>query len=138
MIVSKNVLISIYSKLNTTSAVTTLVTGIFNEVTQNQAYPYVAITESDLLETKWNTFGKKGKEVRVFIHIYSIAKTDMEVLTIAEAIDTALDWNSLTITSSNHIVTAFEKMELITEEEESQQIKAKHAILEYKILTTES
>ena len=115
-----------------------LITGVFNFVPQKQTYPYVVINDSDLFETKMNTFGKKGKETRIFIHVYSMYKGDSEALGIAERIDSLLDWQSLTVSSNSHIVTSFEGLQLLVEEDDSKQYKARHAILEYRVITQES
>lgn len=137
-LVSKNLMTAIYSKLTGDSTLMALITGVFNFVPQKQTYPYVVINDSDLFETKMNTFAKKGKETRIFIHVHSLYKGDSEALGIAERIDSLLDWQSLTISSNSHIVTSFEGLQLEVEEDDSKQYKARHAILEYKVITQES
>lgn len=139
MAISLNkILASVYSKLTGGATLMSKVTGIFNEVPQSQTFPFVVLNDSDLIQVKWNTFGRKGKETSLFIHVYSIAKTDKEVIAIAEEIDLLLDNVTLAITSNTNILTSFERIEIVTEEGSSQQIKTKHAILEYRIMTTES
>lgn len=133
----KNLITAINSKLTADSTLMALITGVFNFVPQKQTYPYVVINDSDFFETKFNTFARKGKEIRIFIHVYSLYKGDSEALEIADAIDSLLDWQSLTITFNDHILTAFEGLQLEVEEEDSKQYKARHAILEYRIITQE-
>lgn len=137
-LVMKSAITAIYSLLTSDVTLMALITGVFNEVPQKQTFPYVVIGNDDNNERKFNTFGKKGKETHIFIHVYSLYKGDSEALGIAERIDVLLDWTSLTISSNTHIVTSFEGLNMEREEDDSQQIKARHAILEYRIITQAS
>ena len=134
----KNIIPAIYTALTGSTTLMAKISGVFNEVPQNQNFPYVVIGDSDLTETKFNTFGRRGKDTRIYIHIHSLYKGDKEILDIADEIDVVLDWQDLTVTSNAHILTSNEGTQILREEDDSKNIKARHGIIEYRVLTQES
>jgi hypothetical protein len=138
MVATKSILTSLYSKLTSDNTLMSKISGVYNYVPQNQPFPYIVMGDSDITETKFNTFGRRGKETRIFLHIYSISKGDREVLEITEVVDTLLDWQTLSINNNTHIVTSFENLNLFTERDDKQQIKARHAVVEYRVITQEN
>jgi len=128
---------SMFSVLKNDSTLTARITGVFDFVPNNTAFPYVTIGDNDLEESKLNTFGRKGKELNIYIHIFSAYNGDKEALEIANIIDGLLDWATLTLTSHTHIVTSFEGVRIYTEEADPNINKIRHAILRYRVITQE-
>ena len=138
MVAIKNIIPSILTALTGNATLMAKISGVFNEVPKNQDFPYVVIGDSDLGESKFNTFGRRGKDTRIFIHIHSLYRGDKEVLDIADSIDLVLDDQDLTITSNLHVLTSFEGLQILKEDDDSNNFKARHGILEYRVLTQES
>jgi len=63
---------AIYTALNGDSALTTLITGVFNASPRRHDYPFVEI--GDIEGADWSTQTQFGQELQVSIHIWSDGK----------------------------------------------------------------
>jgi hypothetical protein len=89
---------AIYSALNGDAALSALVTGVYDDVPEGTAYPYVVLGE----DTGIN-FGSKtldGLEYTLTIHAWSQYRGRKEVKEIMEAIYDALHDASLSVTDA--------------------------------------
>ena len=96
---------AIYLKLNGDATLSALITGVFDHVPQNQAFPYVVLGEDTLKD--WSTFGTLGQEPTVTLHVWSRSRGKREAQDILSRIDTLLHRASLTVTGQN--VTGIER-----------------------------
>ena len=97
---------AIFAKLSGDTALMALVKGVFDDVPENQAFPYVVIGEAT--ETPSNTFGRKGKDVTCTIHIWSQAKGNTEALTILDRLNDLLDFEPLAVAGYEVIAVEYE------------------------------
>jgi hypothetical protein len=96
------VLTAVRNLLIANSALMASVTGIYNSVPQNTAFPYISIINPT--ETGFNTFGKKGKNITFAIVISTDKPSDKPIADILNAVDNILDeTTSLSVTGYNVI-----------------------------------
>tara|TARA_B100000519_G_scaffold96656_2_gene84101 strand:- start:2626 stop:3033 length:408 start_codon:yes stop_codon:yes gene_type:complete len=102
----------IYSTLNGDSNLTsTLGAGVFDEVPQNQAYPFVKIGEFSSVD--YGTKDVDGNEATVQIDIYSRYRGSKQVHDIMDRIHTLLHNASLTVSGYNLINIRFEFSDIV-------------------------
>lgn len=135
-----NVLKGLFSKLNTDATLSALITKIYvDKAPKNATYPYLVIGNNNTVESTMNTFGKKGKETRFSILVYDTSRSPIDIIAIAERVDTLLDWKSdLTISGNTHIKTAIQSSHQGYDINTSDEFEARFVILEYSIMTEES
>jgi hypothetical protein len=75
---------AVYNRLRATPAVVSAVTGIFDEVPQGQAYPYIAIGEDTVAE--WDTDTFTGFEATLTLHTWSRKAGRLECKTIMDRV----------------------------------------------------
>lgn len=103
--------------------------GVHSHIPEKPSYPYIRI--GDALESKFNTFGKVGKETDIKLYIYSTKPTDEEVLDIVDAADTLLDDVALTITGWKHVLISWESTQVVTETDN----RSRYAVVTYRVIT---
>lgn len=86
---------AVYSTLTGRPQLMALVNGVFDDVPDNQAYPYVTI--GDILETVADAHDHQGLDSVVTIHVWSDAAGFKEASRIFAEVDTALDRKSLSL-----------------------------------------
>lgn len=92
----KTVQEQIYLALSTDTNLNALVNGrVYDSVPENTVYPYVCIAEYN--EKAMNTFGNRGKDIRMIVSIFSRYKGNKEILEIRNALDALLDQKSFTL-----------------------------------------
>jgi hypothetical protein len=72
-------------------------TGVRNDIPDDPLYPYVRIEAPT--EERWDTFGRDGKELLVWVHVFSQARGDNESLTIASKAIELLHYVSVSVAS---------------------------------------
>lgn len=87
------------------STLSALITGVFDEVPENQAFPYVTLGEVN--ETPRDTFPKKGRVATPLFTIFSQAKGFKEALTIANQIDVLVNRFPFTYAGYSHVSSMF-------------------------------
>lgn len=96
----EDILTAVVTTLKAASAVTTLATGgIFNNVPQQTAYPYIVVTSPT--DRREDTMGRFGDAALVDVKAVSQAKGDQEASRILDACITALDFQQPAM--SNHV-----------------------------------
>jgi hypothetical protein len=86
---------AVFQKLTGTPALMALVTGVFDEVPDNQAFPYVSIGST--IETPDDTHDAQGLEASITLHVWSKYPGIREAADIFAALDAALDRQPLTV-----------------------------------------
>ncbi len=95
-----SVLTSIVTQLKASSSVTTLATGgVFNNVPQDTAYPYVVVGAPN--ETRWDCWGAPGKTLSVQVEAVSNSRGDKEAVGILNACIAALHFQRPTVANHN-------------------------------------
>jgi hypothetical protein len=98
---------AIYDALTTDDDILDAVEGVFDDVPDNQPYPYVQIGE-ETENNKPSTFGTAGRENTVTIHIWSRAHGYHEAKLIADKIISRLDDRPLVLGQWSWTSTTYE------------------------------
>jgi len=98
-----NLQTAVYAVLNGDATLGALVTGVYDEVPENTAYPYVAVETSS--EVPHNYFGALGKEVTLRVFVLSDYLGAKEGLAIVDRVLVLLADVALTITGYTHVHT---------------------------------
>ena len=104
---------AIYGQLSGDSALTALVTGVFDDVPENTNYPFVRIGEETILDN--STKDLQGQEITITIHAYSEYRGKREVKQILGAIYDALHDSDMIVSNANLINFRFEFSDIVTE-----------------------
>jgi hypothetical protein len=86
---------AVFQKLTATPALMALVTGVFDEVPDNQAFPYVSF--GGLVETRDDTHDAQGLDVTLTIDVWSNYPGIREAADIFAVLDAALDRQPLVV-----------------------------------------
>lgn len=103
------VISAIVSRLRASTGVTALVTGIYNDVPQASAYPYVVV--SSPLDKRMDTFGQLGGETMIDVQAISQAHGDQEGVRILDQVGRALDLQPLSTTQHTTFGVAWDQNE---------------------------
>lgn len=119
---------AIYQALTNDVTLMAKITGVFDEVPENQDYPYITLGETTI--NPYNTFGRKGKDTTRTLHIWSDYEGNKEVLEIFSDIERILD-NGITLQNGTLVNIEFEFAETIKEE------NIRHMVIRYRIVAQE-
>lgn len=97
---------AIHGKLSADANVTDLVSGVLDNVNQNQASPYITIGEDVL--TGWDTNTTIGADASITIHIWSRHKGRKELKEISGAVYNSLQRQDLFVSGYDFISLDFE------------------------------
>ncbi len=86
---------AVYGLLGADAALMRLVSGVFDEVPDGQAYPYLTVGEAT--EAADNTLDRLGRDLTVTLHIWSRGKGFAEALTILDEVVRVLDGAELVL-----------------------------------------
>jgi hypothetical protein len=103
---------AIYNRLTGDSALMTKVTGVFDYVPDNQAFPYVTLGEAT--SNPYRTFSRFGEEVTITCHIWSRYDGFKEALDILNEMNRLLaDKDDLSVTGYDLICCFYEFSETL-------------------------
>lgn len=122
---------ALYTYLNGDAALSARVTGVFDEVLQDQPLPYVAI--GDATETRFNTFGRQGKDCTVTIHVWSEYEGFREVLEITDIIVKLLDGYEMPVQGFDLVYIRFEDTNTLREGDGM----TRHVVVRFRIIVQE-
>lgn len=122
----------VFDTLNSASAVTSLVTGVFDHVPQGTAYPYIEIGE--LIENEHNTDDTNGVVASITIHTWSRLQGRKETNSILEAIYNALHRATLTKSGNNFLSIDFVSSRSFTDADG----RTRHGVIEFNIIVMEA
>ncbi|MGH3599812.1 MAG: DUF3168 domain-containing protein [Pseudonocardiaceae bacterium] len=86
---------AIFSRLTADVTLAGLVTGVFDEVPEDAAHPYVVVGEA--IETPRNAHAQFGREVVVTLHVWSRYRGFAQAITIVNRITALLDQQPMSI-----------------------------------------
>jgi hypothetical protein len=96
---------AVYQILNTDSALLTLIQGVYDEVPQNSAFPYVVFGRFET--TDWSTKTSTGSQCVMNLHVYSdVGKT--QILAILDRIYEILQQGNLNVEGHHLVAMRFE------------------------------
>jgi hypothetical protein len=93
--------------------------GVFNDVPDNQAYPYIDIGENST-EKPWNTIGGAttgiGFDDRIVLHICSRYQGNTEGSLILKEVMRLLNFYDLTVTGYSSVLCSFDSVKCLKEQ----------------------
>ncbi|MER7963607.1 DUF3168 domain-containing protein [Streptomyces ardesiacus] len=122
---------AIYGRLKNDAALSGMISGVYDYVPEEAAYPFVVIGEA--LETPDNRHGGFGRETVVTLHVWSRYQGYAQVLRIGARVTALLDHQPLTLPGLDWIATRFEFSQTLTDPEPPGDIR--HLVLRYRVVT---
>lgn len=124
----------LYNKLTGDATLMALVTGVFDKVPKDQAFPYIAIGKA--IENKFNTFDRQGRDVTEEIYIYSQYEGFKEAFQILDRLVELLDYQSITLSNHSLVYCRYDDSDSdysVIDEGRTRQVRAR-----FKIVAQES
>lgn len=106
---------AVFAALTGDTQLAALVTGVFDQVPETQAYPYVVL--GDAVEVPVNAHDRHGSDTTSTLHVWSQYRGYSQALTIAARIVQVLDHQPLTVEGHDHIATRFVSSQTLTDPE---------------------
>jgi hypothetical protein len=125
---------AIHDRLTGNAALMATISGVFDYVPEDVAYPYVVIGEAT--ETPDNSHDRFGRQTVITLHVWSQYRGHAQGLAIAAKVTALLDHQPLTITGLHHVVTRFEFSQTLTDPEPPGDIR--HVVLRYMVVTEQT
>ena len=97
---------AMYDKLKVNTGLLVLGASVYNWVPEKPTWPYIVI--GDCIETPFNTFGRTGRDIKVFVYAFSKLKTDYEVHLLSGNIINTLENTTLSLGDWDHVLCNFE------------------------------
>ncbi|MBW3114189.1 DUF3168 domain-containing protein [Bacillus sp. MCCB 382] len=121
---------SVYAKLASHTPLTSKISGVYDEVSEGTAYPYVTIGNPTVND--WGSHTTEGEDITLTLHVWSDYKGKREVYEIFNLILEAL---TTTLTLSGGFSMEFQRREFM-EVLEDNVTNARHGVirLRYKIM----
>ncbi|WP_201319142.1 DUF3168 domain-containing protein [Paenibacillus sp. EPM92] len=122
---------ALYNFLKGNATLISKVKGVFDEVPQDQAFPYVVFGE--FTSTPYKTFGRGGENVEAVIWVCSRYKGFKEAIDIGGVITELLDGDvdtKLTIAGYEHVMTKYKSAQTQRDNDGT----TRYAILTFDIL----
>lgn len=110
------------------------ISGVFDYVPEDAAYPYVVIGEA--VETPDNRHGGLGRQTVVTLHIWSKYRGHAQGLAIGARVMALLDHRPLTVPGLHHVATRYEMAMTLTDPEPPGDIR--HLVHRYRVLTEQA
>jgi hypothetical protein len=98
---------ALYAKETADTALMSLVTGVFDEVPEGQAYPYV--TFGSITEVVQDAHNQRGLAADVVNHVWSKYRGFRQAAEILTALDAVLDRQPLTVTGFKDVSIAHQQ-----------------------------
>lgn len=96
--------VAVVSKARGHAPLMALISGVFDEVPEDTAHPYVTV--GSITETAADAHNQRGLDVQVEMHIWSKYEGYREAADIAAALDEALDRQPLAVTGFRDVSIA--------------------------------
>jgi hypothetical protein len=98
---------AVYAKLTGHAPLMALVSGVYDEVPETAAHPYVTL--GSITETVDDAHNQRGLEASVVLHVWSKYRGFKEAATILAALDGALDRQPLTVAGFTDVSVAHQQ-----------------------------
>lgn len=122
---------TIYSMLKSDTSLMSKIKGVFDDVPDNQAFPYIVI--GDATEVPANTFGQNGYEATVTLHIWSRYKGFAEALQILDEVNRILDGKNIVCEGLGDVFCWYEFSETMRDPDGI----TRHIPVRYRIISKE-
>ncbi|CAL9301262.1 MULTISPECIES: DUF3168 domain-containing protein [Streptomyces] len=99
--------VAVVQKARAHAPLTALVTGVFDEVPENQPHPY--ITVGSITENVADAHNQRGLDASVVLHIWSRYRGYKQAAEILSALDAALDRQPLTVVGFKDVSIAHQQ-----------------------------
>lgn len=121
---------AVYDVLSADATLAALITGVFDEVPEGTAYPYVVIGEA--LEQPDNAHDRFGRQTVETLHVWSDHRGFSDATSIASRVIALLDHQPLTIAGRHHVVTRYEFSQALRDPDKP---GLRHIPIRFRILT---
>lgn len=111
------------------------VTGVFDEVPENQAFDYISFGPTT--EGPQNTLGRRGYLMTVQMDIWSNQLGFKNAQAILARMNTLLDQKTLSLASQSHVYTMYDQAQEIKDPAEGPAGPIRHIPVRYKIFSQE-
>jgi hypothetical protein len=125
----ESIIPAIITKLRSDETLSSLVSGIFDDVPQGQPFPFIVIGE--MSETPFSTFGRSGRTSSITVNILSQYKGFKEATGIYAQVNQLLDGQELTLGGYALISLRFTTSQFIKDGE------TRHIPAVYEVITQE-
>lgn len=119
---------AIYDILTNDSTFITKVTGVFDFVPDNQAYPFITVGESTSIP--YETYDRYGEEVSTILHVWSRYQGMKEINEIMDDCKRLLARKSFTVIGWQNISCYHDFSEVIREPDG----ETRHGVIRFRIL----
>ncbi|MDX3507368.1 DUF3168 domain-containing protein [Streptomyces caniscabiei] len=99
--------LALVQQLRAAAPLTALVTGVFDEVPEDTAHPYVTV--GSITETVADGHNQRGLDAQVELHVWSRYPGYREAADILAALDAALDRQALTVSGFKDVSVAHQQ-----------------------------
>jgi len=120
---------AIYDVLSDDATLMGLVSGVFDEVPEGTAYPYVVIGEA--LEIPDDSHDRDGRETVETIHIWSEYRGFSQLGTISGRVVALLDGQPLDVDGWHHVATRYEFGQTLRDPNPH----LRHTVLRFRVVT---
>lgn len=122
---------AIYGVLSGDATLGVLVSGVYDDVPEDAAFPYVVLGES--METPRNSHSSFGRETVVTLHVWSKQAGFTEANAVLEELVALLDHQPLSIVNHHHISTRFEYSQTLRDPDPT----IRHVPARFRIVTSQ-
>lgn len=122
---------AIITLLRADGTLAALVSGVYDEVPQGTAYPYIAV--GSMTEVRFNAFGKAGKDTTVTLHVWSQNAGFKEALAITDRVNVLLDNTALSVSGFNLVLCEHENTNTIIDPDG----KTRQVAIGYRVIVQE-
>lgn len=122
---------AVYTKLTGDTLLMNMITGVYDDIPEGVARPYVTVGES--IETPDNDHGGFGRQTVMTLHVWSEYRGFAEVNSITYRLQELLDEQPLAVTGHRHIGTRFEFAQTLRDPAEP---GLRHAPVRFRITTS--
>jgi hypothetical protein len=130
------VMTAVYAALNVAAFTNLSTGGVFNDVPQDNRFPFTWITPGDPAEEPLDTFGKIGATCRVDVHVYSQYEGDDQATDIVLKATELLHHVALSIAGWATLIVVREPVALVVEDVDG--VATRHAIAPFTIQVLQS
>lgn len=120
---------AVYGVLSGDATLGGMVTGVFDEVPEGTAFPYVTLGED--LEQPANSHDRFGRETVLTLHVWTRSRGSIEAKRIASRVIALLDHQPLTIVGHHHVATRYEFSQTLRDPEPH----VRHVPIRFRIVT---
>lgn len=121
---------AIYQKLTASSALMSLVSGVFDEVPEDAPYPYVSI--GVITETAADAHDRQGLDALVLLHVWSAYEGNRQAADIFAALDAALDRQPLSVAGFTDVSIRHDQHQVTRDPDPN----IRHITAQYRVMLT--